>query len=220
MCDQVWESVVLSSASVPNQLASLERIVADIEMAIPTGTVARQLNLKVVLARPGMMTSMDGSVVQVRGLRTSVTRWINSILSTDRSRIATSDGAEEESGLGKEGVGSGHGIKEMLMGAKWAPSELQLKNQSIESLLDRSVLRHCSNDPIRLNGQSLIIHLNDCSNAPSLVSSILAWMLRVYFVQGLPAWMFHPCSHFFKRPWWRQPVINVSSTCSNVQAAI
>jgi hypothetical protein len=44
--DGVWETVVDSDASFPDELARLERIVTDFEMRIPTGSVARQFNLK------------------------------------------------------------------------------------------------------------------------------------------------------------------------------
>ena len=75
--DGVWETVVGSDASVPDELARLERIVTDFEMRIPTGSVARQFNLKMQASKKrfsfvGLQTrasstlmpnsSVDGSV--------------------------------------------------------------------------------------------------------------------------------------------------------------
>ena len=47
LCDRIWQEYVNSDPLIPLQLTMLERVVSGIELAIPTGTVARQFNLKI-----------------------------------------------------------------------------------------------------------------------------------------------------------------------------
>lgn len=47
--DEIWYEILASSDLVSDQLARLEGVVAEMEMSIPNGTVARQCNLKACL---------------------------------------------------------------------------------------------------------------------------------------------------------------------------
>ena len=105
---QVWESVLSSSVHVPEQLAKLESIVADLEMAIPTGTVARQMKLKRVMLGNGKRGMSGGG-----------------------ERGSDSDGKEMETPGDDSEIGQILG--EMLMEDGWAPANFQ----SIERILER-----------------------------------------------------------------------------------
>jgi hypothetical protein len=105
---QVWESVLSSSVHVPDELAKLESIVADLEMAIPTGTVARQMKLKRVMLGNGKRGMSGGG-----------------------ERGSDSDGKEMETPGDDSEIGQILG--EMLMEDGWAPANFQ----SIERILER-----------------------------------------------------------------------------------
>lgn len=171
--DRVWEEVLASSASVPDQLAKLERIVADLEMAIPAGTVARQFNLKASLVtaerapRRRRLSLLSGrSRERQEGAGSSEDQAIFSTGTTCSSSTVV-DGASNRGTAGrrasraegvanlstdsislpglprdsvdsaKDGVGSGKGVTEMLMGYGWLPSSTQLESHGIESSLER-----------------------------------------------------------------------------------
>lgn len=121
VCDKVWESVASSSDSVPEQLTRLEGIVADLELSIPTGTVARQFILKRVVANRKRMLS---------------------------NRLTGGSGSDE---LDVQGDDSGQGtMEEMLVEKKWTPANFQNVERSLERWPYPSACMHACLDALLL----------------------------------------------------------------------
>lgn len=129
-CDKLWRNAVVSSSRVP--LARLESIVAELEMAIPSGTVARQFNLKVSLSVP------DGRGGAVSG-PPQMGRRLSFFTDSATGKVLDRRSLLDESGNLKGDVDPGKGIADMLMGDGWVPTKVSLTNQGIHtSRLDLS----------------------------------------------------------------------------------
>ena len=142
-CDKVWESSVASSGRAQDQLAMLERVVSDLEMAIPTGTVARQFNLRVYFAKhePSLDTTsaFDGSPARRRrsSVLATLAKMIKSPFVTDTGSAARNGADCDVDRLALDGEGHVQGISEILVGTDLAQGEGLLKFESIEALIAR-----------------------------------------------------------------------------------
>jgi hypothetical protein len=151
LCEQVFEELITSNDSSTDQLARLERIVYNLEMAIPTSTVARQFNLKVC---PDLQARGASASAELSGECEGVGEgWGEPEESRTNSKKARKARARQSSfftelsmnggrsgPLESQNVSSfGEEITGILMGGSWKPPRNLISGKSIESSLQRLV---------------------------------------------------------------------------------
>jgi len=151
LCEQVWEELITSNDFSTDQLARLERIVENLEMAIPTSTVARQFNLKVcpdIRAREATFSAGLSDEIETAG-----GGWGTSEDSRARNKKIRNAMARQASfftdvhmNQGRSGPlespnfnNFGKEIAGILMGDGWEPHQDLISGKSIKSSLQRLV---------------------------------------------------------------------------------